>query len=48
MTDPRKDDDPIKDNVLEYFGADGKDEGKKFHESGELSDIDDQTIAPPG
>ena len=37
-----------KDDVVEYFGADGEDEGKKFHETGEASDIDDQTIAPPG
>lgn len=41
-------DDKPKDDVVEYFGADGEDEGKKFHETGELSDIDDQTIAPPG
>ena len=52
MSEPRSDDtntdDAIKDDVVEYFGADGRDEGKKFVDTGELSDIDDQTIAPPG
>ena len=42
----RNDNDEIKDDVVEYFGADGEDEGEKFHETGELSDVDDQTIAP--
>ena len=38
-----------KDDVIEYFGADGEDEGRKFHESGTVHpELDDQTIAPPG
>ena len=51
MSEPRSDDankdDAVKDDVLEYFGVDGED-GPKFVDTGELSDIDDQTIAPPG
>lgn len=36
-----------KDDPVEYFGADGRDEGQKFVDSGELGrDDDDQTIAP--
>jgi hypothetical protein len=36
-----------KDDVVEYFGADGQDEGQKFVDSGERGrDDDDQTIAP--
>ena len=52
MTESRKDDektnDAIKDDVVEYFGADGEHEGKRWVDTGELSDVDDQTIAPPG
>ena len=36
-----------KDDVVEYFGADGQDEGQKFVDSGERGrEDDDQTIAP--
>ena len=36
-----------KDDVVEYFGADGDDEGQKYVDSGEASKgDDDQTIAP--
>lgn len=52
MTDDPKDrttDTSPKDDVVEYFGADGRDEGQEFHESGEIgTELDDQTIAPPG
>ena len=42
-------DETPKDDVVEYFGADGKDEGQEYHESGTVRpDLDDQTIAPPG
>lgn len=45
----RKPEDPPKDDVVEYFGADGRDEGDEFHESGDIEpELDDQTIAPPG
>ena len=48
MTDESKDPTP-KDDVVEYFGADGEDEGQEFHESGDVHpELDDQTIAPPG
>ena len=52
MTEPRNDDaktdDATTDDVVEYFGADGEHEGKRWVDTGKLSDIDDQTIAPPG
>lgn len=53
MTEGRKhqdEDTPYPDDVVEYFEADGDGDGdgKRFVESGELSDVDDQTIAPPG
>ena len=36
-----------KDDVVEYFGADGEDEGRRFVDTGEASrGEDDQTIAP--
>jgi len=48
MSDAPKDETP-KDDVVEYFGADGRDEGQEFHESGTIEpEMDDQTIAPPG
>jgi hypothetical protein len=41
------DGDPVKQNPLEYFGADGEDEGQKYVDSGEASKgDDDQTVAP--
>ena len=44
-----KQEDAPKDDVVEYFGADGEDEGQKYHESGSVHpELDDQTIAPPG
>jgi len=47
----RKQDDEItpddKDDVVEYFGADGEDEGRRFVDTGDASKgQDDQTIAP--
>ena len=39
MTERAKDDKPDhddKDDVVEYFGADGQDEGQEFHESGTI------------
>jgi len=50
MTERARDEKPEhddKDDVVEYFGADGEDEGQKFVDSGEASrGQDDQTIAP--
>ena len=50
MTERTTDEQPDhedEDDVVEYFGADGEDEGKKFVDSGEASKgDDDQTIAP--
>lgn len=44
---PDDDESAGKDDLVEYFGADGEDEGQKFHESGSVRpDLDDQTIAP--
>lgn len=49
MADPRTDDDnPHAEDLIEYFEADGEAKGQRWVESGELSDTDDQTIAPPG
>ena len=39
-------DDPIKDDLVEYFGADGEDEGQTFVDSGATPGDDDQTAAP--
>ena len=47
--DKRQEAKDAKDDVVEYFGADGDDEGRKYHESGSVHpELDDQTIAPPG
>lgn len=50
MTEKRAQQEPDhddEDGVVEYFGADGDDEGRKFVDSGERSTgHDDQTIAP--
>lgn len=49
MAEPRKDEETEHaNNPVEYFEADGERGGKRWVESGELSDVDDQTIAPPG
>lgn len=56
MTEPSKDDEVADlDEDIERARRKAEDAGivddpdePKFHETGELSDIDDQTIAPPG
>ena len=35
-----------KDDPVEYFGADGEDEGQKYVDSGATPEDDDQTAAP--
>jgi hypothetical protein len=37
--------DPIKHNLLEYFGADGKDEGQKFAQNADGSWGEEQNAA---
>jgi hypothetical protein len=39
------DDDPIKEDVVEYFGADGEDEGQKFAQNADGSWGEEQNAA---
>jgi hypothetical protein len=39
------DDDPVKEDLVEYFGADGKDEGQKFAQNADGSWGEEQNAA---
>jgi hypothetical protein len=39
------DDDPVKEDLVEYFGADGKDEGQKFAQNADGTWGEEQNAA---